>query len=82
MEKQKRILVIEDERDIAELVVHYLQREGFRASQVADGRTALSRAESELPDLLILDLMLPGMDGLEVCRRLRQGHRSARRSDI
>ncbi|MBD3299152.1 MAG: response regulator [candidate division Zixibacteria bacterium] len=77
MDNQKRILVVEDERDIAELVVHYLQREGYRASQAADGRTALSRAESELPDLLILDLMLPGMDGLEVCRRLRQSHRTA-----
>ena len=77
METPKRILVVEDERDIADLVVRYLQRDGYRASQVTDGRTALSRAESELPDLIILDLMLPGLDGLEICRRLRQNPRTS-----
>jgi len=77
MENQKRILVVEDERDIADLVVRYLQRDGYRASQVTDGRTALSRAEAELPDLIILDLMLPGLDGLEICRRLRQNPRTS-----
>jgi DNA-binding response OmpR family regulator len=77
MESNRKILVVEDERDIADLVVHYLQREGYGATPVGDGRTALARAESDNPDMLILDLMLPGMDGLEVCRRLRQNQRTA-----
>lgn len=72
----KKILVVEDERDIGELLVHYLQKEGFICNRIGDGRTALARAESELPDLIILDLMLPGMDGLEVCRRLRQDEKT------
>ena len=69
-------MVVEDERDIGELVLRYLDREGFAAYRIGDGRTALARAEAELPDLLILYLMLPGMDGLEVARRLRQNHRT------
>lgn len=68
----KKILIVEDERDIGELVVHLLQREGFIATRVGDGRTALARIEAELPDLVILDLMLPDMDGLEICKYLRQ----------
>jgi DNA-binding response OmpR family regulator len=67
-----QILVVEDERDIAALVVHYLQREGYRADQIGDGRTALARIEKSPPDLIILDLMLPGIDGLEICRRVRR----------
>ncbi|MEW5702147.1 MAG: response regulator transcription factor [Candidatus Zixiibacteriota bacterium] len=72
MAAPRRILVVEDEKDIGDLVVHYLQREGFTAYRVGDGRTALARAEKEKPDLIILDLMLPGIDGLEITRRLRQ----------
>jgi len=77
MESNRKIFVIEDERDIADLVVHSLQREGYTATPIGDGRTALARAESDNPDMLILDLMLPGLDGLEVCRRLRQNQRTA-----
>jgi two-component system alkaline phosphatase synthesis response regulator PhoP len=73
----KKILIVEDERDIGELVVHLLRHEGFIAARVGDGRTALARIEAELPDLVILDLMLPGMSGLDVCRRLRQNDRTA-----
>ena len=69
----KRILVVEDERDIADFLLHYLKREGYTPAVVGDGRTALARAEKDPPDLIILDLMLPGIDGLEDCRRLRQG---------
>jgi DNA-binding response OmpR family regulator len=76
MESSKRIMVVEDESDIGELVLRYLQKEGFTAYRIGDGRTALARAEAELPDLILLDLMLPGMDGLEVARRLRQNDRT------
>jgi DNA-binding response OmpR family regulator len=76
MESPKRILVVEDEKDIGDLVLRYLQKEGYTAYRIGDGRTALARAEAELPDLIILDLMLPGMDGLEVARRLRQNDRT------
>ncbi|MBI5868770.1 MAG: response regulator transcription factor [candidate division Zixibacteria bacterium] len=77
MESAKKIMVVEDEKDIGELVLRYLQREGFSASRIGDGRTALARAEAELPDLLILDLMLPGIDGLEIAQRLRRNSRTA-----
>jgi two-component system alkaline phosphatase synthesis response regulator PhoP len=76
MESPKRIMVVEDEKDIGELVLRYLQKEGYMPYRIGDGRTALARAEAELPDLIILDLMLPGMDGLEVARRLRQNDRT------
>ncbi|MGH8976043.1 MAG: response regulator [Acidimicrobiia bacterium] len=66
-----RILVVEDDATVAEVVVRYLQREGFEVESVGDGREALERAGRSLPDLVVLDLMLPGIDGLEVCRRLR-----------
>jgi DNA-binding response OmpR family regulator len=72
----KKILVIEDERDIGDLVVHLLQKEGFVAARIGDGRTGLARIDAELPDLVILDLMLPGLDGLEICRRVRQSERT------
>ena len=66
-----RVLVVEDDATVAEVVVRYLEREGFEVESVGDGIQALERAESSLPDLVVLDLMLPGLDGLEVCRRLR-----------
>jgi two-component system, OmpR family, response regulator ResD len=67
-----RVLVVEDDPTVAEVVLAYLRREGYDADHAADGPTALAAAEAARPDLVILDLMLPGMDGLEVCRRLRQ----------
>ena len=66
-----RVLVVEDDATVAEVVVRYLEREGFEVESVGDGNQALERAGSSLPDLVVLDLMLPGLDGLEVCRRLR-----------
>lgn len=67
----ERILIIEDEPSIAEVVALYLRRAGFRVQHVADGKAALKCLESELPDLVILDLMLPGVDGLAITRWLR-----------
>jgi DNA-binding response OmpR family regulator len=65
------ILVVEDEPSIREVVALYLQRAGYRVNCVADGTQALEQLEGELPDLVILDLMLPGMDGFEITRYLR-----------
>jgi DNA-binding response OmpR family regulator len=67
-----RILVIEDDPNTASLVALYLEREGFRAVTAADGETGLAAARRQEPALVLLDLMLPRMDGWEVCRRLRQ----------
>ncbi|HEV7761246.1 MAG TPA: response regulator transcription factor [Acidimicrobiales bacterium] len=66
-----RILVVDDDATVSEVVARYLERDGFAVETVADGRVALDRALAEPPDLVVLDLMLPGMDGLEICRRLR-----------
>jgi len=65
------ILVVEDEEDILELVRYNLGREGFQISCATTGEEGLDAARKKLPDLVILDLMLPGMDGLEVCKQLR-----------
>jgi DNA-binding response OmpR family regulator len=67
----KKILVIEDEPDILQLVKLYLEKEGYRVSTATTGPDGLRAARAEHFDLLILDLMLPGMDGLELCKRLR-----------
>jgi two-component system alkaline phosphatase synthesis response regulator PhoP len=71
MTAARKILIIEDERDILNLVVHYLEKEGFRTRTAVDGREGLLAARREHPDLVVLDLMLPGLDGLEVCKKLR-----------
>jgi DNA-binding response OmpR family regulator len=67
-----RILVVDDDPNLGEVVARYLQREGYEVEVVADGRTGLERALATLPDLVVLDLMLPGLDGIEVFRRLRR----------
>ena len=67
----RRVLVVEDDPNLAEVVQRYLGREGFEVEAVADGESGLERALEWLPDLVVLDIMLPGIDGLEVCRRLR-----------
>jgi two-component system phosphate regulon response regulator PhoB len=67
------VLVVEDEPDIRSLITHHLERDGFRCRTAASGAEALDAARAAMPDLVVLDLMLPGMDGLEVCRRLRAG---------
>ena len=66
------ILVVDDEANLVELVRDYLQREGYRVLVAGDGPTALDLARTQQPDLVVLDVMLPGLDGIEVCRRLRQ----------
>ncbi|MFA0888324.1 MAG: response regulator transcription factor [Synergistales bacterium] len=67
----ERILVVDDELAICELVSEALKRQGFRVETASDGDTALEKAETTLPDLILLDLMLPRLDGWEVCRRLK-----------
>jgi DNA-binding response OmpR family regulator len=67
-----RVLIVEDEPDIRELVVHHLKREGYQVSAASSGEEALRQVQAVPPDLVLLDLMMPAMDGLEVCRRLRQ----------
>lgn len=68
----RRVLVVEDDPRIAQLLLDYLRHEGFEAHSLADGELALAELRHTLPDLLILDLMLPGLDGLGVCRAVRQ----------
>ncbi|MEU5646114.1 response regulator transcription factor [Streptomyces milbemycinicus] len=65
------VLVVEDDPTVAEVVCGYLGRSGYTVDRAEDGPTALARAAVNRPDLVVLDLMLPGMDGLEVCRRIR-----------
>jgi two-component system alkaline phosphatase synthesis response regulator PhoP len=72
----KRALVVEDDPDIVELIDHYLQVEGFRVEALGDGREALERLHADDYTLVILDLQLPGMDGLSVCRALRTDPRT------
>ncbi len=67
-----RVLIVEDEPDIRELLVFRLERDGFQVTQCESGAEALRLVRTGRPDLVLLDLMLPEMDGLEVCRRLRQ----------
>ncbi len=71
-EAPRRILVVEDDPMLAEVVERYLQREGFSVEVRSDGNSGLERALAWEPDLVVLDVMLPGVDGFEVCRRLRQ----------
>ena len=68
----KRILVVDDDKKTVELVRLYLERDGYRVLSAYDGLEALRLAEEKHPDLIVLDLMLPGLDGLEVCRRIRE----------
>ncbi len=66
-----RILVAEDDPDIGSLLEHYLRKAGFLATVVASGRDVLPQIKREAPDLVVLDLMLPGLDGLQICRAIR-----------
>ena len=70
-----RILIIEDERGLTEVLSYNLQREGYDVVVAHDGQEGLRKAHMQLPDLVLLDLMLPTLDGLEVCRELRAGER-------
>lgn len=73
-----KVLVIDDEKDIVALVRYHLEKAGFQCLEGIDGVTALRLIREHHPDLLILDLMLPGMDGLEICRQLRQDAETVR----
>lgn len=73
----KKIVVIEDEPDIIGLVTLYLEKEGYRVTAVRDGIKGFQQLKAEPPDLLILDIMLPEMDGLEICRRVRADSKTA-----
>lgn len=72
-----KILVVDDEKDIVDLLAYNLEKEGFTVVHAYDGERALELVRSQRPDLLILDLMLPGIKGVDVCRRLRSDPRSA-----
>ncbi len=73
---KSKILVIEDERSLVEVLACNLEREGFEVIVAHDGQEGLRQAQLKLPDLVVLDLMLPGKPGLEVCRELRMGPRT------
>jgi DNA-binding response OmpR family regulator len=69
---QQRVLVVDDDPTVSDVVRRYLERAGYLVSHAADGPAALDSFARERPDLVVLDLMLPGIDGLEVCRRLQR----------
>jgi two-component system phosphate regulon response regulator PhoB len=73
---QPRILIVEDERSLTKVLTYNLQREGYEVTLAHDGQEGLRKAQTLLPDLILLDLMLPVMGGLEVCRELRAGERT------
>lgn len=70
------VLVVEDEADIRELVKYSLTKAGFQVTGVMTGEEALAAVEAQPPDVVVLDLMLPGMDGLNVCQRLKKDHKT------
>ena len=74
--RKKKILVVDDEEDIVELLEYNLKKEGYQVFKAMTGEEALELAKGEAPDLIILDLMLPGLDGLEVCKILKKDTRT------
>ncbi len=75
--RQRYILVVEDEEDIVRLISFHLEKEGYLVKSAASGPEALDLVRERLPDLIVLDIMLPELDGLEVCRRLRSNEKTA-----
>src|SRR5437660_12853357 len=73
----RKILVVDDEAILLETIAYNLEQAGYRVVTAADGNSTLDAARKELPDLIILDIMLPGIDGLEICRQLRREHSTA-----
>jgi phosphate regulon transcriptional regulator PhoB len=71
------VLIVDDEKDLVDLVRYHLEKSGLKCLEAQDGETALRMAKDRIPDLVVLDLMLPGMDGLEVCRKLRKDPKTA-----
>jgi phosphate regulon transcriptional regulator PhoB len=78
MVQKAAVLIIDDETDLIELIRYNLEQNGFSVISATDGEKGLVLAARELPDLIVLDVMLPGMDGLEVCRKLKAEARTAR----
>ena len=76
MERKQRVLIVEDEKNIVDILRFNLHKEGYDTLEAFDGITGLRLALEEAPDLILLDLMLPGMDGFEVCRLLRDKGRN------
>jgi two-component system, OmpR family, alkaline phosphatase synthesis response regulator PhoP len=74
---KRSVLIVEDEEDIRELLSYTLIRDGYQVATVSSGEEALAVAEAKTPDLVLLDLMLPGLDGLTVCRKLRANPKTA-----
>ena len=74
---KKRILVVDDEKDIVELLQYNLEKEGYKISTVFSGEQCLENIKTELPDLILLDLMLPEIDGLDVCKILKSNSRTS-----
>lgn len=74
---REKILIVEDEKDIIKMLDYNLKKEGFKVIDARDGEDALDLAVREYPDLILLDLMLPGMDGLEVCKALKKETKTA-----
>ena len=74
---KEKILIVEDDKDILKMVEYNLKKEGYRTAYARDGEDAIEMAHSEHPDLILLDLMLPGIDGLEVCKQLKKESKTA-----
>jgi len=74
---KEKILIVDDEKDIVKMLEYNLRKEGFRTISAYDGQEALELAAREHPDLILLDLMLPEMDGLEVCKKLKKEDKTA-----
>ncbi len=73
-----RVLIVEDDRALSDILFYNLQKEGFNTFRAFDGRDALEQARQKQPDIVILDLMLPGIDGVEVCRQIRKNTATSR----
>ena len=73
--EQKRILIADDEKDILELLEYTLEKEGYEVYKAKDGEETLRKAQEHIPDIILLDIMMPKMDGIEVCRHLRADSR-------
>jgi two-component system, OmpR family, response regulator len=80
MESSPHIVVVDDHKDIRELVTRYLGEHGYRVSAAESGRAFLKLLEASAPDLVVLDIMMPGGDGISLCRELRANNRQVRRT--
>lgn len=72
MDKKTKILLVDDEQDILDFLTYNLEKEGFEVHSASNGKEAIETSEKLLPDLIVMDVMMPGMDGIETCREIRQ----------